>query len=336
MPRYDLSHLPNVGPPFSGLSKAKTANTVSNGDFAQVWKWKLTTASKIGLNITESAASTATGTAPLVQINTLASSTAMPLLIKTRGQDVLRVSATVRQLLAFDGTETAPTYAFYNYATIGIAATSNTLLLCSGGGSASAQLTSDHIFRIGPSLTSPAGMSMGLVLRNGSAPSADPDISSCLVPTSTLGLTYRTAVSGEGSGQTNLIHNRTANQAGVGTNYTLTGSTAKLVFGTTSNSITLPSAGVFLLIAQISYISDITGATDIAKFKLYNTTDTADIGTERSITAGVGSGTAAVTIIETVTTTAASKVIDIYGYNSTAAQGVITSTATTLHYVRLS
>ena len=321
----------------SGLADARDANTVDNGDFAQVWKWKLTTDSRIGLNITESLASTATGTAPLVQIDTLAASTAIPLLVKSMGTEAFRVSATTAQALcASSGSASSPQYSVIGGLTTGLwLSGGNAVYVCVSGGASCGFDEFRNIQMGGTGVIS--GMRGGINFTNSSvAPNADPAVAAIWADPSSTQLCYRTTSSSEGSGQTNRFHNRTANQAGVGTNYTLTGSTAKLTFGTTSNSITLPSAGVFLLIAQIAYTADALGAVDVAKFKLYNTTDAATIGTERAITAGVASGTAMVTIIETVTTTAASKVIDIYGYNSTAARGIITSTMTTLNYVRLS
>lgn len=97
-----------VGTALSALTAATASNTIASGDFAQVWQWALTTADKIAFRISESAASTATGNPVLAQIDTLAASTLIPLMVKTRGTEVFRVSATATQILMADGTAAAP------------------------------------------------------------------------------------------------------------------------------------------------------------------------------------------------------------------------------------
>lgn len=64
----------------SSITAASGANTISSGDNAQVWRWALTTAAKSAFTFTESAASTSgVNNQILVNINTLANSTATPL-----------------------------------------------------------------------------------------------------------------------------------------------------------------------------------------------------------------------------------------------------------------
>jgi trimeric autotransporter adhesin len=64
----------------NGITSATAANTaLASGDYAQVWNWSLTTAGKAAFTLGESAASTATGSATILQIKTLAASTAIPL-----------------------------------------------------------------------------------------------------------------------------------------------------------------------------------------------------------------------------------------------------------------
>lgn len=126
----------------------------------------------------------------------------------------------------------------------------------------------------------------------------------------------------------------TNNIVGAGSNYTLTTSWARIDFGTTDADLTLPTAGTYLLIAQVQYTPDASGAADSVRFTLHNATDTLDIGTVRRAS-GVASAPCTVPIMETVTVAAASKVIRILAINDTANRGTITSTGTTLHYIRI-
>lgn len=73
------------GSALSAISAATAANTLTNGDNAQVWQWALTTASKSAFTFGESAASTATGTPILFNINTLSTSTANPFQVTAGG-----------------------------------------------------------------------------------------------------------------------------------------------------------------------------------------------------------------------------------------------------------
>jgi hypothetical protein len=67
----------------SGITAAISANSINNGDHAQVWNWQLTTADKVGFTFGENTASTATGAPAILSASTLASSTAMPLYVRT-------------------------------------------------------------------------------------------------------------------------------------------------------------------------------------------------------------------------------------------------------------
>ncbi len=71
----------------SSIGSAIVANTINNGDFAQIWNWSLTTADQIGLNISENLASTAGGDPRLLGISTLVGSTAQPLHIENFGNN---------------------------------------------------------------------------------------------------------------------------------------------------------------------------------------------------------------------------------------------------------
>lgn len=76
----------------SSLTAATGANTIASGDHAQTWQWALTSITKSGLTLTESAASTSGGSnQALVDIATLASSTATPFKVSAHGTEAFRV-----------------------------------------------------------------------------------------------------------------------------------------------------------------------------------------------------------------------------------------------------
>ncbi len=178
----------------------------------------------------------------------------------------------------------------------------------------------------------PASLAKGIVLADGTAASGDPTTASAIWSVAGS-LQYRTSAANEGAGQTNNIHNRGAAQAGVGTNYTLTNATAHIVFGTTNADITLPSAGTYLIQANVSVIN---GATpdDIYDAKLRNSTDGADIGVNKKVSGGPASGRVNIVLCEIVTI-ATSKTIQLFAFNETGARGTIESTTTDIRYVRL-
>jgi len=71
--------------PLSSITAATQANSINNGDYAQVWNWSLITTDKAAFTFGENSASTATGTPSILQTSTLASSTAIPLYVKNLG-----------------------------------------------------------------------------------------------------------------------------------------------------------------------------------------------------------------------------------------------------------
>lgn len=179
----------------------------------------------------------------------------------------------------------------------------------------------------------PASLVGGLVLKDGTAASADPTTASAIWSIGGA-LQYRTSGANDGSGATNHVHNRTATQAGVGTNYTLTNATAQVAFGTTNPAVTLPTAGTYLILANVSIINGAT-ADDIYDAKLRNTTDGADIGVNKKVSGGPASGRVNIFLCDVVTTTAINKVVSIFAFNETAARGTVESTTTDIRYVRL-
>lgn len=69
----------------SALTAAAGANTIANGDNAQVWNWATTTSGKSAFTFGETTASTSAGTPYIVNIQTLATSTANPLIVTAVG-----------------------------------------------------------------------------------------------------------------------------------------------------------------------------------------------------------------------------------------------------------
>lgn len=78
----------------SSITAATSANTIASGDHAQTWQWALTSIVKSGLTLTESTASINGGSSQvLLDVATLATSTATPLRVTTRGSEAFRVNA---------------------------------------------------------------------------------------------------------------------------------------------------------------------------------------------------------------------------------------------------
>lgn len=175
-------------------------------------------------------------------------------------------------------------------------------------------------------------LAKGLQIGGSTAPSADPS-SSFAIWADTGQFCYRTSAASEGAGQTNRVHNRTETVVGAGTAYSLTGSSAAVDFGTTDPSIALPTAGTYLLIAELHLTSNVGG--DEIHFKFRNTTDSSDVGSDRHLDAPVAGGHVLATMAETVTITA-TKTVALYAYNATAARGTVEAATTNIRYVRLS
>ncbi len=72
------------------ISAATAANSINNGDNAQTWNWALGTATKSAMKITENTAATlGVGNQYLLEVGTIASSTAAPLTIKALGNKII-------------------------------------------------------------------------------------------------------------------------------------------------------------------------------------------------------------------------------------------------------
>jgi hypothetical protein len=79
----------------SAITAAIASNSINNGDFAQTWNWALTTAAKSAFTFTENTAATnGAGAQFLLDVGTIASSTANPIRIRAQGNDILTVTST--------------------------------------------------------------------------------------------------------------------------------------------------------------------------------------------------------------------------------------------------
>jgi hypothetical protein len=101
-----------ITPSLSSLTGAAATNTIGNGAYAQSWNWQLagnTSAFSVG----ETAASTGgSGAQTLLNIGTLAGSTAIPLRVSARGVEAFRVDSVNPQLVVNNGSISAPGYTF--------------------------------------------------------------------------------------------------------------------------------------------------------------------------------------------------------------------------------
>ena len=97
---------------WTGITAGSGSATTDNGDSDIVYRVAQTTASRISWRFTESAAGVSTGTPVVVQIDTVAASTAIPLMVKSRTNEVFRISATTTQILAANGAKALPAYSF--------------------------------------------------------------------------------------------------------------------------------------------------------------------------------------------------------------------------------
>jgi hypothetical protein len=178
------------------------------------------------------------------------------------------------------------------------------------------------------------GLSKGIYVQDGTTPSADPTTG--WFETSVSGeRLYRNSAANEGAGQNNRAHNRAAQVVGSGSDFVVAGTPfARVDFGTTDPEIALPTAGTYLVDAEVSFLNGAT-ANDNIQIKLYNSTDTADVASsERSVTSINASQRVQIRSSNILTVTAG-KTIQLYGQNSTAARGTFEAVRTVIRYVRL-
>jgi len=128
---------------------------------------------------------------------------------------------------------------------------------------------------------------------------------------------------------------RTSSQVtGAGTEYTLTGSYARVDFGTTDAQVTLSTAGTYLVTAIIGIANNSISAA--VHFKFYNSTDSADVSNserKQNIQAAVANGQI---VLQNLITVNGSKTIQIYGTSPTASADVdVIAAETSISFVKL-
>jgi hypothetical protein len=184
---------------------------------------------------------------------------------------------------------------------------------------------------VGSTTETPNGYAIRVL--NGGGPIADPATGFGLFSVGT-GMKYRTDAAGEGAGQENFVHNRKDEVFGAGTDYTLTGSTAFVDFGTTDPKVTLPTDGTYWVWADVGIATGGT-ANDNYQAKLRNETASTDLtGASDSINNWGASVNGTIYIHGFVTGTAGN-VIAIWSHNNTAARGAVNSARTRIGYIRL-
>lgn len=187
---------------------------------------------------------------------------------------------------------------------------------------------------IGVETNMPTSFNAGILFSVGTAPSADPSTTgNAALWCDTNGFQYRTSVTNEGAGILAHIHNRAADQVGAGTNATLGTSLTVITFGTTNPSISLPTAGTYLVEADIEIVSG-ANLNDVIQYELWNSTDSTTIGISRTDSNLGISQTESLDLRELVTITA-SKTLTIRMANTSGVRGTITSTKTKVRYIRL-
>lgn len=79
--------------PLNSITAATGTNSINNDDFAQVWNWSLTTAANTAFKFSENVASTnGAGAQYILDVSTIAASTANPIRIRAQGNEILTVT----------------------------------------------------------------------------------------------------------------------------------------------------------------------------------------------------------------------------------------------------
>jgi len=119
---------------------------------------------------------------------------------------------------------------------------------------------------------------------------------------------------------------------GSGTNYSLTQTSARVDFGQGDTDVLLPGAGTYEVTAMVQIVGTTSG--DEVRAKLRNTTNNIDITVEPM--ANVPATNAKVYFyLSNVTTVTGSVSASIFARNVTAARGVVSSSLTSIKYIRL-
>lgn len=130
------------------------------------------------------------------------------------------------------------------------------------------------------------------------------------------------------------LSNVSAQVDGTGTDYALTAAYAAVIFGTTSPAIVLPTAGTYLILANVSF-KDALVLNDLHA-KIRDVTHGADVGAEKIVTVAGASGARRTNLVlnELLTVTEPTSV-RLFAYNATSVSGSAESTTTNIQYVKL-
>jgi hypothetical protein len=189
------------------------------------------------------------------------------------------------------------------------------------------------ILGTGAGTTLPTGASQALLLAPGAGPSGTLSGSSILW-SSGGELFFRNGLASEGDAIDSRVYNRLDEVFGAGTDYTLTGSTAFVDFGTTDPKVTLVTPGTYHIFADVAVTAGASAGDDY-QFKLRNETTSTDLTGSDARTTNIGaSAIASLKLDGSVTTTTANNVIAIWGFNNTAARGTVNSARTRVRAIR--
>lgn len=128
--------------------------------------------------------------------------------------------------------------------------------------------------------------------------------------------------------------NTNAQDTGGTTDHTLTVGYAKIDFGTDDLEVTLLAAGTYLLMADLEITVGGLSNTDAGQFKLYNSTQGADVAGSEINFSIISARTVQVNL-KAIATVAANDVIQVWGQNIDAARGDVKYANSKLIYIKL-
>ncbi len=241
------------GAALSAVTAATTSATLANGNNPIVWNWTQTTAAQTGFAIGETTASTSgAGSQYLYTVGTLASSTANPFRVRTRGVDTIDISRTgAVTITGLNGTA-------------GSGTTGSTLSFTAGQGASTSAGGAVTITSGAGGATSGTSGAVTVASGTTSAVSGDVDI--------------RSGAAVTGSGNVNIT---------VGNSSTSTAGILTLQGGTSSTTQSFNSGGIVLQGGSVTTASVAGGPISITGGQ-GGTTTTGGVGGGISLNAGAG------------------------------------------------